>query len=129
MSLRHKLALSFVIVMSLAGVAVAGLNERVDIGDFRRDPDSFAGRVVEVQARVIAINADGQSLVLFDSPSHTRLSVQLAQLPQTERMALMNADVREVVVRGRASIVEGRLTIHAQSVLPVASIAGTEKDQ
>ncbi len=129
MSLRHRLALSFVILMSLAGVAVAGVNERVDIGDFRRDPESFTGRIVEVQARVIAINADGQSLVLFDSPSHTRLSVQLTQLPKTERMALMNADVRQVMVRGRASIVEGRLTIHAQSVLPVASNSGTEKDQ
>ena len=129
MSLRHRLALSFVIVMSLAGGAVAGVNERVDIGDFRRDPESFAGRIVEVQARVIAINADGQSLVLFDSPSHTRLSVQLNQLPKTEQMALMNADVRQVMVRGRASIVEGRLTIHAQSVLPVASNSGTERDQ
>lgn len=129
MSLRHRLALSFVIVMSLAGVAAGGVNERVDIGDFRRDPESFAGRIVEVQARVIAINADGQSLVLFDSPSHTRLSVQLTQLSKTERMALMNGDVRQVMVRGRASIVEGRLTIHAQSVLPVASNSGTERDQ
>ena len=130
MSLLHRLTLSFVVVVSLAGGTLAGTaNERVDIADFRRDPESFAGRSVEVQARVIAINADGQSLVLFDSPSHTRLSVQLTQLPKKERMALMNADVRQVMVRGCASIVEGRLTIHAQSVLPVASNSGTEKDQ
>jgi hypothetical protein len=31
-------------------------------------------------------------------------------------MALICSDVREVLVRGRASMVAGRLTIHAESV-------------
>ena len=101
------------------------MHERLDIAELRRDPQAFAGRIVEVQARVIAINADGRSLVLFDSPSHTRIS----ELPETERVALMSTDVRQVVVRGRASMVEGRLTIHAQSVLPVVSNCETERDQ
>ena len=130
MSLSLRLTLSFVMLMSFAGVTPAGgVNERLDIAQLRRDPEAFAGRIVEVQARVIAINADGQSLVLFDSPSHTRVPVELAQLPETERVALMSTDVRQVVVRGRASIVEGRLTIQAQSVLPVASNSETEADQ
>jgi hypothetical protein len=128
MSLGHRLTLSFVIVMSLAGGTLAGTaNERIDIADFRRDPESFAGRSVEVQARVIAINADGQSLVLFDSPSHTRVSVQLTRLSDTERVALLTTDVRQVVVRGRVAIVEGRLTIQAQSVQAVASNSETER--
>lgn len=127
MSLSLRLTLSFVLLMGFAGVTLAGgVIERLDIAELRRDPDAFAGRVVEVQARVIAINADGRSLVLFDSPSHTRVAVELAQLPETERIALMSTDVRQVVVRGRASIVEGRLTIQAQSVLPVVANSESE---
>ena len=128
--LTLSLTLSFVMLMGFAGVALAGgVNERLDIAQLCRDPEAFAGRIVEVQARVIAINADGRSLVLFDSPSHTRVSVELAQLPETERTALLSTDVRQVVVRGRASIVEGRLTIQAQSVLPLVSNSETERDQ
>ena len=112
-----RLTLSFLIVTCFAGLTMArGANERLKIADFASNPDSFAGRTVEVEARVVAINADGQSLELYDSPSHTRISVQLAQLPRTERMALIQSDVREVLVRGRVSVVAGRLTIHAESV-------------
>jgi hypothetical protein len=117
-----RLTLSFLIVISFAGLTMAhGVDERLSaerlkISDFTNDPDSFAGRTVEVGARVVAINADGQSLELFDSPSHTRISVQLAQLPEPERTALICANVREVLVRGRVSVVAGRMTIHAESV-------------
>ena len=130
MSFLVRLTLSFVLLMGFAGVTLAGgVNERLDIAELRRDPEAFAGRIVEVEARVIAINADGHSLVIFDSPSHTRVSVELAQLPETERLALMSTDVRQVVVRGRASIVEGRLTIQAQSVLPAVANSENERDQ
>ena len=64
MKLMFRLTLSFLIVISFAGLTMAH------------------GRTVEVQARVIAINADGQSLELYDSPNRTRISVQLAQLPE-----------------------------------------------
>jgi len=117
MNLTFRLTLSFLIVISLAGLTRAhGLDERLKIADFASDPDRFAGRVVEIQARVVAINADGQSLELYDSPSHMRISVQLAQLPRTERKALIRSDVREVLVRGQVSMVAGRLTIHAESI-------------
>jgi len=117
MNLTLRLTLSLLIVISFAGLTMAhGADERLKIADFASDPNAFAGRIVEVEARVIAINADGQSLELFDSPSHTRISVQLAQLTKTERMALIRSDVREVLVRGRVSVVTGRLTIHAVSV-------------
>lgn len=117
MNLTFRLTLSFLIVISFAGLTMArGTDERLKIADFASNPDGFAGRTVEVEARVIAIHADGQSLELFDSPSHTRISVQLAQLPKTERMALIRSDVREVLVRGRLSMVAGRMTIHAESV-------------
>ena len=117
MSLTFRLTLSFLIVICLAGLSRAhSLDERLKIADFASDPERFAGRVVEIQARVVAINADGQSLELYDSPSHMRISVQLAQLPRTERKALIRSDVREVLVRGQVSMVSGRLTIHAESV-------------
>jgi len=117
MNLTLRLTLSLLIVISFAGLTMAhGADERLKIADFASDPNAFAGRIVEVEARVVAINADGQSLELFDSPSHTRISVQLAQLTKTERMALIRSDAREVLVRGRVSVVAGRLTIHAVSV-------------
>jgi hypothetical protein len=113
----NRLTLSFLIVICFAGLTMAhGSDERPKIADLASDPDGFAGRTVEVKARVVAIKADGQSLELFDSPSYTRISVQLAQLPGAERKALIRSDVREVLVRGRVSMVAGRLTIHAESV-------------
>ena len=105
MKLMFRLTLSFLIVISFAGLTMAHDN-----------PDAHAGRTVEVQARVIAINADGQSLELYDSPTRTRISVQLAQLPKAERKALIRSDVREILVRGQVSMVAGRMTIHAESV-------------
>ena len=101
----NRLTLSFLFIICFAGLTMA------------HGTDAFVpGRTVEVKARVVAINADGKSIELFDSASHTRISVQLAQLRKTERKALIRSDVREVVVRGRLSLVAGRLTIHAESV-------------
>jgi hypothetical protein len=103
MNLTFRLTLSFLIVINFAGLT-------------RAHDERLNGRTVEVQARVVAVNADGQSLELYDSPSRTRISVQLAQLPKAERKALIRSDVREVLVRGQVSMVAGRLTIHAESV-------------
>ena len=115
MNLTFRLTLSFLIVICFAGLIMAH-DERLNIADFATNPDAFTGRTVEVQARVVAINADGQSLKLYDSPSRTRISVQLAQLSKAERKALIRSDVREVLVRGQVSMVAGRMTIHAESV-------------
>ena len=115
MNLTFRLTLSFLIVICFAGLTMAH-DERLNVADFASNPDAFAGRTVEVQARVVAINADGQSLELYDSPSRTRISVQLAQLSKAERKALIRLDVREVLVRGQVSMVAGRMTIHAESV-------------
>src|SRR5262245_3470432 len=117
MNSTFRLTLSFLIVICLAGLTMAhGADDRLTVADFARDPNGFAGRTVEVEARVVAINANGQSLELFDAPSHTRISVQLAQLPKAERRALLCSDVREVLVRGRASMVAGRMSIQAETI-------------
>lgn len=129
MNLLFRLTLSFVIVTCFAGLTMAHRSdERLNLADFARDPEAFAGRTVEVEARVIAIDANGEKLELFDSPSRTRIAVELMQLPVTERTGLMSTDVRTVRVRGRAAIVKGRLTIHAESLQPVVeSERGNDK--
>lgn len=117
MNLTARLTLSFLIVICFAGLTMArGAGDRYNLADIAGDPDGFAGRTVEVEARVVAIQADGQSLELFDSLSYTRISVELAQLSKSERTALIRSDVREILVRGRVSMVAGRLTIHAEAV-------------
>ena len=121
MNNTFRLTLSFLIIACLAGLTKAhGASDPLDLAEFASHPETFAGRLIEVNAQVIAINADGKSLELFDSQSRTRISVRLTQLRKSERAALMCSDVRHVLVSGRASVVAGRLTIDAQSVQPVA---------
>ena len=127
MNNTFRLTLSFLIITCFAGSTLAlGLNDRLDLADFASHPEAFAGRMIEVNAQVIAINADGKGLELFDSQSRTRISVRLTQLRKSERAALMCSDVRRVLVSGRASVVGGRLTIDAQSVQPLAPNAAAQ---
>ena len=115
-----KLMVSFLIVISLAALSFASnASERIDLAKFAGQPEALAGRMIEVDAQVIAINADGKSLELFDAQSRTRVSVRLNQLKKAARLALMHTDVRAVSVTGRASVVEGRLTIDAEIVRPL----------
>ena len=107
----------FLSIMSFAGFAMATVpGDRVDLANFAAHPEALAGRTIEVTASVIAINADGKSLEMFDSTSRTRITVRLTQLPKAQRLALICSDVRRVIVSGRASVVAGRLTIEAESV-------------
>src|SRR5215468_4532289 len=118
----HQLTFSFLIIASFAASTIAsGGSKRVDLAEFARHPEAFAGRTIEVSAQVIAINADGKSLELFDSQSRTQIEVSLTQLRKTDRMILMRSDVRRIVVAGRASVVSGRLTIVADSIQLMSS--------
>src|SRR5262249_45429184 len=115
------------LIAGAAGLTLArGEDERLDLAKFASHPETFAGRIVEVSANLVAINADGKSLELFDSQSHTRISVRLSQLRKAERLALMRSDVRRVSVSGRASAVGGRLIIDAQSIQPLPLKEGAE---
>ena len=117
MKFTLKLTLSIIIIACFAGLAVAhDTEERLDIASFASNPDAYAGRIIAAEARVIAIDAAGKSLELFDSPTRTRISVQMTQLSETERMTLLQSDVRKVVVRGEVSMLKGRVTVNAQSV-------------
>ena len=107
----------FLSILGFAGFTMASVpGDRVDLADFATRPEALAGRTIEVTANVIAINADGKSLEVFDSISRTRIAVRLTQLPKAQRMALIGSDVRRVMVSGRASVVAGRLTIDAESI-------------
>jgi len=127
MNKMFRFTLSFLIIAGFAVSTMAlGLNDRLDLADFASHPEAFAGRLIEVNAQVIAINADGKSLELFDSQSRTRISVRLNQLRKSDRMALMGSDVRHVLVSGRASVAGGRLIIDAQSVQPLGANAAAQ---
>jgi len=115
------LSVSFLIVTAFAGLATAhGRDNRIDIAYLNSHPDAL-GRVIEVSAKVIAINADAKSMELFDSQSRTTIQVNLMQLKRSERNALVRSNVRRVTVSGRAKMVAGRLVIDAQRIaaLPV----------
>ena len=118
-----SLTISF---LMFTGLAVA--HGRTNQIDFNNRPEDFDGRIVEVSAQVIAINADSKSMELFDSQSRTVIQVRLTQLPKAERTALMRSNVRRVSVSGRASVVGGRLTIDAQKVAALP-IENSGKDQ
>ena len=112
-----SLSLLLFIFVSVAGVAVAdGRHDKINIADFLSNPDAFASPLVEINARVIAINANSKSMELFDSNTRTMILVNLSQLGKSERNALICNDVRQVTVTGRANMVQGRLVIDADSV-------------
>jgi len=110
------------ILTGLTGIAAADVRyDKINIADFCNNPAAFDGRSIEVSGRVIAINAQSKSIELFDSQSKTVVVVRLSQLPKSERVALINNDVRRVGVSGRARMVGERLVIDAEKidVLPI----------
>ena len=112
-----SLSLLLFIFLSFARVAVAdGSHDKTNIADFLNNPDAFASPLVEINARVIAINANSKSMELFDSKTRTMILVNLSQLEKSDRYALIRTDVRQVSVTGRANMVNGRLLITADSV-------------
>jgi len=115
------LSVLFLIVTGFAGLATAhDRDDRIDIAYLNTHPEAL-GQVVEVSAKVIAINADAKSMELFDSQSRTTIQVNMMQLKRSERNALVRSNVRRVTVSGRAKMVAGRLVIDAQRIeaLPV----------
>jgi hypothetical protein len=118
-----QLTLSFSIIILFTGLTFASAaGDRVDLAEFACHPEALAGRNIEVSANVVAINADGKTLELFDSQSRTRIDVRLNQLRKADRLALLHSGVRRVAVSGRASVIDGRLTIDAERVQPAPLI-------
>ena len=109
----------FLSIFLLAGTAAANAGyERIDTTDFVNRADIYQGRLVTVTAEVLAINADGKSIRLFDTESKALIDVNLRQLDKAERRALILKPVRRVSVYGRAKMKDGRLIIEAHRAVP-----------
>jgi hypothetical protein len=107
----------------LAGTAFAnGTYVNLDAVDFINRPGAYEGRVMKVTAQVCAINADGNSLQLFDPIGKVMIDVNLTHLKKSERDTLASRPIRRVVVYGLAELRNGRITIDAQRVDPQTSI-------
>jgi hypothetical protein len=109
-----------VLVLSIAFVVPVNardINETVSFSEFRGNPEVFEGRIVEVNARVIAISADARSMELFESESKAIIKVTLGQMSEKDRKGLINGDVCQVLVVGRVVMTNGRVTIDAEKVI------------
>ena len=115
-----SLSLLFLMVITVSGLAVAaGGHDQFDVAEFLNNPAAYGSAIVEVKARVIAINPNAKTMELFDSNSKRTILVDLNQLTKQTRTTLMRSDVRQVVVTGRANLVGGRIVIAADQVLPI----------
>jgi len=124
-----KRALLLVIAILICTGLAAGFSrhDEIDLADFNNHPDAYDGRLIQVSAQVIAVNADGKSLELFDSQSRTSIQVRLTGLRKSERSALLRSEIRRVAVSGRAAVVEGRLIIEAQRIEPLPPLTAIAK--
>ena len=109
-------ALVLLMTASTGWASTDGSYNKVNIADLRTQLDSLESPMVEISARVIAINADSTSMELFDSASRTLIVINMNQIPKSERAAFISSGVRNVTVSGRASKEGGRLIIEAQKI-------------
>ena len=107
----------FLSLCFLTGLAAGqGDYQQIDLADFVRHPEAYQGRMVEVTAEVISINADANALRLYDAPSKALIGVSLTQLEEAPRRALIRDPIHRLSVYGRAELSGGRLIIDAHSV-------------
>ena len=105
-------------ILLFAGMATAGTSyEAVAPKDFVSHAESYQDRLVALTAEVRAVNADGNSVRLFDPASKVLIDVSVAQLTKQQRRAIMMTPVRLVSVNGRAVLINGKLVIEAHQVV------------
>ncbi|MFN0108916.1 MAG: hypothetical protein ACKVZH_08675 [Blastocatellia bacterium] len=79
------------------------------------------GRRVVITAEIVSVNADQQKLVVFDNDSKVMANVSLTQLAKSQRQTLVSNPIHRVSVYGRVEIKNGRATIKADQVMPLAT--------
>lgn len=79
------------------------------------------GRRVVITAEIVSVNADQQKLVVFDNDSKIMANVSLTQLAKSQRQTLVSNPIHRVSVYGRVEIKNGRATIKADQVMPLAT--------
>ncbi len=119
-----KLILITLSLLMLAGLATAhGRYEPIKTAEFAAHPETFDGRLVEIRADIVAFNADGKSLEVFDSESRVAITVKLSQIQKSQRSALIHSPARRLLVYGQAIIVGPRLVIDAHKIAVLPSDA------
>ena len=104
-------------VLLLTAVAVAkDAYEPIDTTNFANRADTYQGRLVAVSGAVVAVNADGKSIQLFDTNTKALIEVRLLKLKKAQRNALMLNPVRNVSVYGKTEVRNGKLSIDAHKV-------------
>ncbi len=96
---------------------------QIDLKEIVNRPADYQGRQVTVIADVVSVNADYKSLDVFDAATKALIGVSLAQLSRTQRQALVTEPVHRVSVSGRIEMKNGRATIKADKVTPLAAIS------
>lgn len=114
----------FLFVCLTAGLALGATakNEyaRIDLKEFSARPAEFQGRRVTLNAEVVSVDADYQSLDVFDQASRTLIIVSLAGLPAKQRRALVTDPVTRVAVYGRIEMRKGRALLKAEKIEVIA---------
>jgi len=107
----------FLSLCFLTGLAAAqGSYQRLDTADFIDNPEFYQGRLVEVSAEVVSVNADGKTIHLFDAQKKALIGVSLTQLDMQLRSALLREPVHRLSVYGRVGMSDGRAIIDAHRV-------------
>jgi len=105
-------------VLLLAAVVVANdAYESIDTTDFANRAASYQGRLVAVSGAVVAINADGKSVQIFDAGTKALIEVRLLNLKKAQRNSLMLSPVRKISVYGKTELRNGKLSIDAHKVV------------
>ena len=105
-------------VLILAAVVVANdAYESIDTTNFANRADSYQGRLVAVSGAVVAINADGKSIQIFDADTKALIEVRLLNLKKAQRNSLMLSPVRKISVYGKTEVRNGKLSIDAHKVV------------
>jgi len=107
----------FLSLCFLTGLAAAqGSYKFLDIAEIIDNPEFYQGRLVEVRAEVVSVNADGKTVRLFDAQKEALIGVSLRQLDIQLRNALLREPVHRLSVYGRVGMSDGRAVIDAHRV-------------
>jgi hypothetical protein len=110
--------LTLTLLVLAVAVAASDAYEPIDTTDFSNRAGTYQGRLVTVSGAVVAVNADGKSMQLFDANTKALIEVSLLKLKKAERNKLMLNPVRNVAVYGKTEVRNGKLSINADKVVP-----------
>ncbi|MEK7832885.1 MAG: hypothetical protein AAB401_17475 [Acidobacteriota bacterium] len=93
----------------------------IDLKEIANHAAEFEGRRVVITAEIVSVNADQRTLTVFDNTSKTLAGISLTQLSKSQRHRLITDPIHRVSVYGRVEVKNGRATIKADQVMPLAT--------